>query len=546
MSEQLATTLSLLDRPTAERLRRARPARICWVDSRSGARVPAVDIGGRTITLHSRYDPSAEAERIAAEAQQTTICLGLGGGLHIPALAAAARSVVVVEWDAGLARAVLQQSDLSGVLESPGVSLLVAPPAAELADHLAERYRAAIDPPPVVVSLRSREAADRHGAERAREVVRQATELLKDDVAAQARFGRAWVRNALANLRRPRPPLPLPNARGRTVVVTAAGPSLEQSFTDLRHRNSGLLVIATDTSAPALVDAGVRPDLVLSIDCQIASYHHALPEAVRSLPFLLDVSAPPSLVDALSDVSFFLSSHPLSQYLSMTGLPYRRLDTRSGTVTHVAVELAAALGARRIVVTGADFAYPHGRTYVRGSYIDRLFRATANRYAGAHSRHLRFLFDRPGLAYEHETDRYTQPLLDTYRRNLQTAAAAMPIPVVIGGAVLEDTPLAVESSAQVGTPSVRAIDAGPAIRSATTRALTALRNAVASLPDSLGGVGDGHAHAAVSVITPMLTWNRARNPDMGTEELVATTRQQLLALIDRTLDGIADPRVPDE
>lgn len=83
------------------------------LQSRAGA--PVFRVGN--ITLHSLYDPQAEASQWAASTPDTTrpcVVLGFGNGYHLEGLHAG--PVIVVEPDVGLLRKALEVRNLTAVL----------------------------------------------------------------------------------------------------------------------------------------------------------------------------------------------------------------------------------------------------------------------------------------------------------------------------------------------------------------------------------------------------------------------------------------------
>lgn len=523
---------------------------LLWRRSRSGVEVPVVRAGQAEVGLHSLYDPEREAQRMAEAIAEgsTVLCLGLGAGLHLPALLRRARAVIVIEWDAELAKLALSEKAVGA--RSAGADLLVAPDPAILADAIAARYIAAIHMPLEVVSLRGRASIDPDGERAVRATVAAAIELLKDDLAVQARMGRTWLRNTLYNLATLRQAAARPSFRGRPVVVTAAGPSLDANLPALRRHRRSFALIATDTSAGPLAAASVIPDLVVTIDCQQASIHHVIPAGVRALPFLIDIAAPPSMTAALLNTRFFLSGHPLSQALSGCGLNLPRLDTSAGNVTQVAVEAGLACGAEEVIVLGADFAYPRGRAYASESYIHRLFRAGEHRLSPSASRHFSFLADRPGLYRSSDGDQiasYGQRLLDGYRDRLEEFAGNRPVRLCTELPAIPATRFHEGGSAGLwrGLP---AKEADPArilhAISWLTKCVTAVRPAI--VEDSLDEPSADRT--ALAVLTPMLTWMRARDTDMPAQELVRTARKQTLGILSRArslLESEADTDVAD-
>ena len=123
---------------------------------------------------------------------------------------------------------------------------------------------------------------------------RAAIEAVRADYGVQSHFGKRWFANIILNLPgAARGPAPLP--RGNEAIVTAAGPSLELSLGRLAAERVGRMLVATDTSLPALLRSGIVPDAVLSIDCQNHGYHHFLQGKPPEAMLFLDLASPPLL-----------------------------------------------------------------------------------------------------------------------------------------------------------------------------------------------------------------------------------------------------------
>jgi hypothetical protein len=106
-------------------------------------------------------------------------------------------------------------------------------------------------------------------------------------------------------------------------------------------------------------------------------------------------------------------------------------------VTHAALSLAEALGAETTLLAGADFSYPEGKSYARGTYIYGYFGRCQSRLSPLESLFTGFLFR--GSDMERETgldsegnpySRYlTKPLM-AYREHLERFAARSPMEIV--------------------------------------------------------------------------------------------------------------------
>jgi hypothetical protein len=451
------SALAVTDPALAGRLDRTPPAGdLRFLTTSGGLQVPARLRAGRPHPYHSAVDPVREARRLAAlqPAQGYIVALGLGGGYQLgPLLAAPSLTrLLVIERDAALARAVLERIDLHEALSDPRTRLLAGLEPGEvksavLADYLPVLHdglrtwplRAAVEEDP---------AFYREVGARLQEAVAQAA----DDYAVQTRLGRRWFVNTIANL----------EAAGRSTVrlrpveravVTGAGPSLEAQAPRLAGLRETVCLIATDASLPALLGFGLTPDLVVSIDCQLYSYHHFLQGLPARIPLALDLASPPVLGRLASRTLYFAGGHPLSRYIAARWLPLPVLDTSGGNVAQAAVSLAIGLGAREVFLAGLDFAYPKGKAYSRGTFMYRIVEATETRLRTAESWFLAFLAEGRGQS------RYTSRPLELYRRRLEAYARTVParLSVLAGATVQLDLP---ERPVVAGSP--RPMEAGPA------------------------------------------------------------------------------------
>jgi spore maturation protein CgeB len=138
MTDVFARNYAIVAERTPELGQRLRtvevPADLRVLQSRTGA--PVCRVG--EITLHSLYDPQAEAAQWAARLPDDTrpcVVLGFGNGYHLEGLPA--RSVIVIEPDVGLLRKTLEMRDLTAVLRH--IELLCPATPAEGVEHLRQR-----------------------------------------------------------------------------------------------------------------------------------------------------------------------------------------------------------------------------------------------------------------------------------------------------------------------------------------------------------------------------------------------------------------------
>ncbi len=413
---------------------------VAFLPSSGGKAVPAFLRGGRPRPFHSTVDPEREAGRLAAlqPAADYTVVLGLGGGYHLgPLLAGPSLSrLLVVERDAGLARAVLERLELGGPLADLRLRLLPGLEPPEVARALLGEYLPVLHGGLRTWPLRTAVERDPQYYREVAARLQEAAELASDDYAVQARLGRRWFVNTIANLEAAeRSSLRLGPVR--QALVTGAGPSLEAQAPRLAALREGAFLIATDASLPALLGFGLTPDLVVSIDCQLYSYHHFLQGLPAGVPLALDLASPPVLGRLASQACYFAGGHPLSRYVSTRWLGLPELDTSGGNVAQAAVSLAVALGAGEILLAGLDFSYPQAKAYSRGTFLYPLAAASSSRLHPAESWFQAFLLEGRG-----GQPRLASRPLALYRRRLEAYARTVParLAVLPGASAKLDLP----------------------------------------------------------------------------------------------------------
>jgi hypothetical protein len=416
---------------SAERLRSASSdMRLGMDEARDGSPLPYLDYAGRRAYMSSRMQPLREAQRLADEYTQSGffVFLGLGPGFLAKALLESGRlsSGIIIEYRAGTLRAILERMDLTRVLADKRLLLLVDPSDEELEQAMVERYMPAVSGDIVTVPLASRVDAEQERFQGASRALRAILDKVSDDYSVQAFFGKRWFANIVRNLRYAAGNTP-PVGPVREAIIAAAGPSLEDAISELAGRTKQRFLIATDTSLHALLKRGIMPDAVLSIDCQHISYYHFMNGVPEGLPLFLDLASPTTLAKLSERPYFFSSGHPLTRYVASRMRAYPQLDTSGGNVTHAAVSLAEYLGAGVIDIYGADFSYPFGKSYARGTYIYPYFDLRQSRLRPQEGLFQDFLYRNQSLERQCDPDgdyRYLTKPLGAYLRRMEGLAAS--------------------------------------------------------------------------------------------------------------------------
>jgi hypothetical protein len=154
-------------------------------------------------------------------------------------------------------------------------------------------------------------------------------------------------------------------AADKDVYVIGAGPSLEQHYGFIRQAQqqaNAPLLICVDTAVKALLAQDIRPDIIVSRDHKITLKHLPCSSLTAASSLVYFPLANPELLQhfpgtryiALSDSAVF---NPVRKQLAAAAL------FSHGSVIHPAVDLAVKMGARRVLLFGADFAFSHNKTH---------------------------------------------------------------------------------------------------------------------------------------------------------------------------------------
>lgn len=392
------------------------------VYGRTGKAVPIVT-GDKPV--HSLYNQDAETARLleGTGADSFVVFGGIGSGEHIRKfLAVSGSSCVLVERDPASFRKLLQLVPLADIIQNTAVREILFLDVRELAERVSAAWIPVLHSNFLVIPLRPwLDSLDRE-KDTFEQSMKRVVASVSADYSVQAHFGKQWFRNIVENLSiASRGCGVFPEATpGKTAIIAAAGPSLEQSIPQIKNRRKDVYIFATDTAYSSLLTFGIKPDAFVSIDAQPYSAYHGYRGFLPETKIILDLCASSALshcaVHAGLQPIFTCGNHPLAQYAASFG-PLPLMDTSSGTVTFAAYNAAQRAGFTDIELAGADFAYTGGKAYARGTYLDAIFGKAIHRYSPYETLWISLMFRtsvrsiREGSRIDYHTD-----VLDSYAR----------------------------------------------------------------------------------------------------------------------------------
>ncbi|WCM60909.1 motility associated factor glycosyltransferase family protein [Paenibacillus polymyxa] len=191
------------------------------------------------------------------------------------------------------------------------------------------------------------------------------------DKYTENRFREEWTRNFLYHLS---DVLYTPSIEqlfyafeGATVVVVSSGPSLQEDIEWLKKLRPHVLIISAGSSIQALVKHGIQPHLAVIMDGHPVNKKIFASSVTREQPLLFTSSSYYEISDQnrAEKIHSIMKSDDVSQYffgLSQEELFISPTETVAGT----AIQAAACLGAKRIILAGQDLSFPDNKFYADG------------------------------------------------------------------------------------------------------------------------------------------------------------------------------------
>lgn len=150
-------------------------------------------------------------------------------------------------------------------------------------------------------------------------------------------------------------------------VIISAGPSLEKNAELLHQLKGKLLLIAVDTALPYLLSIGLKPDVAVTVspnkDTSIKSIYDN--QELRNITFAIDPIVTHTGLEKINGRKFIYASTTIPYYKELFRLGEKKIDSldNGGSVSTIALSLAASWGYEQFVLVGQDLAVGDNKKY---------------------------------------------------------------------------------------------------------------------------------------------------------------------------------------
>lgn len=156
-------------------------------------------------------------------------------------------------------------------------------------------------------------------------------------------------------------------------IIVSAGPSLEKNIRKLKEIKNKALIIAVDTAMKPLFSHNISPHFVITIDPQKKNSKYFRNVNFKESVLIAESSVDKEAIDSFNGAIYFINSiFPLAKYF-MEELGDRGDITTGGSVSTAAYDFAIRIGANPIIMVGLDLSFPNYQTHIKGSYHEENF-----------------------------------------------------------------------------------------------------------------------------------------------------------------------------
>ncbi len=154
-------------------------------------------------------------------------------------------------------------------------------------------------------------------------------------------------------------------------IIVAAGPSLNKNVQELKRAKGKALILVVDAALRAVVNAGITPDLGMTVDARVADRFFEGID-ISTFPFVFEAISREEIVKRHTGKHFY-DEFPCNMFAKavMERKGYALEDILTGgSISTSAFSLVKALGFKKIVFIGQDLAFTGGQSYNSGLKMD--------------------------------------------------------------------------------------------------------------------------------------------------------------------------------
>ena len=331
---------------------------------------------GKSIFLHSAYDPEKEANTLIKEIENDTdliFIFGIGAGYLINAVKKLNVNIAVIEPSIKFFNLLIDNFKLDKILEDNITFFIGGDDIEDL-----EKFISIANTKKVKFFI-TRSYANLFGEEALfyQQKVLSIVDKKIININTISRFDKLWAYNIASNVAEISTHYGankfFDKYKNIPAVIVSAGPSLEKNIRKLKEIKNKALIIAVDTAMKPLFSHNISPHFVITIDPQKKNSKYFRNVDFKDSVLIAESSVDKEAIDSFNGAIYFINSiFPLAKYF-MEELGNRGDITAGGSVSTAAYDFAIRIGANPIIMVGLDLSFPNYQTHIKGSYHEENF-----------------------------------------------------------------------------------------------------------------------------------------------------------------------------
>ena len=331
---------------------------------------------GKSIFLHSAYDPEKEANTLIKEIENDTdliFIFGIGAGYLINAVKKLNVNIAVIEPSIKFFNLLIDNFKLDKILED-NITFFIG--GDDIEDI--EKFISIANTKKVKFFI-TRSYANLFGEEALfyQQKVLSIVDKKIININTISRFDKLWAYNIASNVAKISTHYGankfFDKYKNIPAVIVSAGPSLEKNIRKLKEIKNKALIIAVDTAMKPLFSHNISPHFVITIDPQKKNSKYFRNVDFKDSVLIAESSVDKEAIDSFNGAIYFINSiFPLAKYF-MEELGNRGDITAGGSVSTAAYDFAIRIGANPIIMVGLDLSFPNYQTHIKGSYHEENF-----------------------------------------------------------------------------------------------------------------------------------------------------------------------------
>lgn len=335
---------------------------------------------GKSIFLHSAYDPEKEANALINEIKNETekdldlvFIFGIGAGYLINAFKKLNINIAVIEPSIKFFNLLIDNFKLDKILED-NITFFIG--GDDIEDI--EKFISLTNTKKVKFFItRSYATLFNEEALFYQQKVLSIVDKKIININTISRFDKLWAYNIASNVAKISTHYGVNKFfykyKNIPAIIVSAGPSLEKNIRKLKEIKNKALIIAVDTAMKPLFSHNISPHFIITIDPQKKNSKYFRNVNFKESVLIAESSVDKEAIDSFNGAIYFINSiFPLAKYF-MEELGDRGDITTGGSVSTAAYDFAIRIGANPIIMVGLDLSFPNYQTHIKGSYHEENF-----------------------------------------------------------------------------------------------------------------------------------------------------------------------------